>query len=221
GYSGLACATDLLTYSPPGEEEEGLDGDSVHEELEEALLQNLAELPEPAIYDLIGGPVGWGLYSLQRWPHPRAQQALELIVDFLERSCESTPGGIRWWTAPHLLPPWQREISPAGYYNLGIAHGIPAIWVLLSQAIERGVRTDGAGPLVEGGGRWRLPQQIGPSSGTMSPPMVTQGQPVRQSRLAWCYGDLGLAAALLVSARCSHREDWEAEAISIARNAAG
>jgi lantibiotic modifying enzyme len=38
--------------------------------------------------------------------------------------------------------------------------------------------------------------------------------------LAWCYGDLGIAASLLVAARAVGEEVWEAEALAIARRAA-
>lgn len=221
GYAGVGWATDLLGSMVPCDEgEEDPDSDSVHEELEETLLQDLAEVREPANFDLINGPVGWGLYSLQRWPHPRARRALELILEFLERTAEPTPDGIRWWTSPDLLPDWQREISPTGYYNLGIAHGIPAMWVLLSQMIQRGIRPDRARRLLEGGIRWVLSQKIETGIGIVFPSMVAEGRPVRSSRLAWCYGDLGIAAALLVAARCAGHQPWETEAVSIARNAA-
>jgi hypothetical protein len=40
------------------------------------------------------------------------------------------------------------------------------------------------------------------------------------ARLAWCYGDPGVAAALLGAARCVADPSWEREAIAIARRAA-
>jgi hypothetical protein len=40
------------------------------------------------------------------------------------------------------------------------------------------------------------------------------------SRLAWCYGDLGIALALLVASRGAGDPAWEAEALRIARAAA-
>ncbi len=33
--------------------------------------------------------------------------------------------GVTWHTAPELLVTWQREQAPTGYYNLGVAHGVP------------------------------------------------------------------------------------------------
>ena len=38
-------------------------------------------------------------------------------------------------------------------------------------------------------------------------------------RLAWCYGDAGIAAALLVAARSVHEEEWEQQALEITRRA--
>jgi len=40
------------------------------------------------------------------------------------------------------------------------------------------------------------------------------------SRLAWCYGDLGIAAALLSAARGAEVRSWEDQAIRIARSSA-
>src|SRR5262249_30350792 len=40
------------------------------------------------------------------------------------------------------------------------------------------------------------------------------------SRVAWCYGDLGVSAALLRASRCVDEPRWEKEAIAIARKEA-
>ncbi|HEX2060771.1 MAG TPA: lanthionine synthetase LanC family protein, partial [Thermoanaerobaculia bacterium] len=41
-----------------------------------------------------------------------------------------------------------------------------------------------------------------------------------RTRAAWCYGDPGVACALLLAARCTDNDTWEAEAIALARDAA-
>jgi lantibiotic modifying enzyme len=43
---------------------------------------------------------------------------------------------------------------------------------------------------------------------------------IKPARMAWCYGDPGIAATLLYAARCVNRQDWEQEAIQIALSAA-
>jgi hypothetical protein len=40
------------------------------------------------------------------------------------------------------------------------------------------------------------------------------------SRVAWCYGDLGVAVALLSAANAAGREDWRAEALELAHGMA-
>jgi lantibiotic biosynthesis protein len=222
GYCGVGWATAHLSSEQAPKEPMAPpeDPDGIHEDLEETLLQDLETLPSPTVFDLVGGPVGWGLYSLQRWPHARARRALEHVVDFLERTAEPCPEGFRWWTSPYLLQPWQRELSPGGYYNLGLAHGVPGICVLLSQVIRRGIRDSQASRLLEGAVDWMLSQRIEGSRGLAFPSSIIDGQPPDPSRLAWCYGDLGIAAALLVAAHCVGHERWATEALSIARNAA-
>jgi hypothetical protein len=43
---------------------------------------------------------------------------------------------------------------------------------------------------------------------------------VRRGRLAWCYGDLGIAATVAVAAQGARRTDWRGTAHEIARAAA-
>jgi hypothetical protein len=46
------------------------------------------------------------------------------------------------------------------------------------------------------------------------------GVPGRQGRCAWCYGDPGVASALLLAARGAGEPDWEREAVDLAIHAA-
>jgi lantibiotic modifying enzyme len=219
GFTGIGWANHLLGSGGTGVDRQ-LPEDEAHEELDEVLLECLSNVRTPANYDLISGPVGWGLYALARWPHPRAVRALELIVDFLESAAEHVPEGVRWWSSPTNLPEWQRERAPDGYYNLGLSHGIPGICVVLAQALARGIRASASASLLEGAVSWVLAQQIVGQVGLSFPPWVTRGKAPSPSRLGWCYGDLGVASALRAVAQVSGNESWRAMARSIARRAA-
>lgn len=167
---------------------------------------------------MIRGFAGWGLFGLERWPHPRAARALELIVDLLATRAEEVEDGIRWRTQPALLTEFQRSVHPDGYYNLGLAHGIPVIWYLLAHVSDRGIRPVKASRLLHGSIEWVLSRRL-KTEGPLSFPSVWSEKGIgRAALLAWCYGDLGIAAALWVAARCTGSRDWQSEAISIARN---
>ncbi|HEU4727821.1 MAG TPA: lanthionine synthetase LanC family protein, partial [Kofleriaceae bacterium] len=45
-------------------------------------------------------------------------------------------------------------------------------------------------------------------------------QPEWTSRVAWCYGDLGVSVALLSAATATGRDDWREDAIELARESA-
>jgi hypothetical protein len=189
-------------------------------EIDEALLAPLGRSPWTGDYDLITGLVGLGVYGLERLPRPTGAAALERVVDRLAELARTFPEGTAWFTPPEDLPPWQREIHPNGYYNLGVAHGIPAVVALLAGAAAAGVAADRARPLLDEAVRWLFAHRLEPGAGSCFGTSFFPGEPMTPSRLAWCYGDPGVAAALLAAARAVGRPDWEREAVAIGLAAA-
>ncbi|HKV10983.1 MAG TPA: lanthionine synthetase C family protein [Thermoanaerobaculia bacterium] len=214
GFPGVAWVAEHLQgrLFEPGEEDPNLDVD-------EALLGALDRSPWPGDYDLITGLVGLGVYALERLPRPTARALLEKIVERLAERSERMPAGISWFTPPERLPEWQRELHPNGYYNLGVAHGVPAVVAVLAGAAAAGV--DRARPLLDDAVRWLLAQRQGPESSSCFSTSFYPGEDPSLSRLAWCYGDPGVAASLLAAARAVGETAWEEEARAIARLAAG
>ena len=210
GFTGVAWAAEHL--SGDGDED-------LNEEIDEALLAALA-MPWNGDYDLITGLVGFGVYAVERAHRPSAVACLEAIVDRLAHDAVSLGHGLTWFTPPDLLPPRNREANPHGYYNLGLAHGVPGIIVLLADACRLGIRADTARPLLEGAVEWVVSQRLSDRAGARYPAFVTPGVEPEPSRLAWCYGDPGVAASLLYAARAAGRADWERVALDIASHAA-
>jgi lantibiotic modifying enzyme len=194
----------------------GWDGEEDPQEIDNILLDHLDQSPWGDDYDLISGLVGCGVYALERLPRPAAVACLERVVDRLAETAEPRTGGITWWTNGEWLPGETRAMFPRGYYNLGIAHGVPGVIAVLAQICAVGVAQHKARPLLDGAVRWLLEQDgpegfgywVGPDAGK------------DEARLAWCYGDPGIAAALLGAARAIAEPHWEAAALAIARRAA-
>ena len=84
---------------------------------------------------------------------------LEKVLARLDETKVEREGAYTWHTAPALLPAWQRELNPKGYYNLGLAHGVPGVLVLLARAWAAGIQPHLSGPLLAGGMSWLLAQQ--------------------------------------------------------------
>lgn len=230
GFTGVAWAAEHLGRLLGGgeeEEQEAGEADDVDEgdedmnaEIDHALLTALERGSWVGDYDLISGLAGFGVYAVERIPRPLAVRCLEAIVDRLDETAEKNGQEVTWFTPPDVLPSISREQAPNGYYNLGVAHGVPGVIALLADACRLGIRKERARPLLEGAVRWLVPQHLGEQRGACYPSWIDPGLEPRPSRLAWCYGDPGIAATLLYAARALGMEEWERSALAIAAHAA-
>ena len=215
GFSGIAWATAHVEAMllPP-------DGRRSTEEIDEAIRGLVGRSGWRHDYDLIRGLVGLGVYALEKMPEPAAAACLTEIVDRLAELAGKTRNGTTWHTPPDLLPPWQRREAPDGYFNVGLAHGVPGVIVFLAAAGAAGVRRDRVRRLLPAAVRWLLSQHVATEGGRHFPAWVVPGKPTGGCRSAWCYGSPGVAAALFAAARLTGEREWEAEALDIARAAA-
>jgi len=214
GFTGVAWATEHLTRRMFQS-----DDDNPNEAIDEALQDYLTQSPWVDDFDLVSGLVGVGVYALERLPRPSASVLLGLVIDRLRESAERTADGITWHTAPQLLSPSQRDRCPGGHHNLGVAHGVPGVIALLGRACAAGVARATAASLLDGAVAWLLAHQLPTGFGASFGWAVAPGIEGRPARSAWCYGDPGIAAALLVAAHGAGRGEWEREAIALAHQA--
>jgi hypothetical protein len=195
-------------------------GDDGAAEIDDALLGLVGMQPWPHDYDLISGLVGMGVYVLERLPRPAAQQCLEAILDRLDELAERGPDGTTWHTPPAHLPPHQLVQHPGGHYNLGLAHGVPGVIGLLGAMWAAGVARARVAPLLEQAVAWllarALPPGLGARYGWAEGLGATPGIDATPTRSAWCYGDPGVAAALLLAGRATGNARWIEEARALA-----
>lgn len=213
GVAGVGWTVEHLAgrlFSPDEDEEDS------NQPLDETLIGSLRE-PWKGDFDLVLGLVGLGVYALERLPRPAALECLGGILRRLEELAESQPQGTVWMTRPELLPEHQREVFPAGCHNLGMAHGIPGVIALLGLLSEVDTLRDRAVSLLAGAIPWFLAQELPPESLSR---FATVAEDTNPCRLAWCYGDAGIAVALLGAACRSGNPEWEREALRIATAAA-
>ncbi len=217
GFTGVAWVSEHLQGVPAGSagEEDDPNGD-----IDAALLHHLSRTPWPYSFDLTDGLVGYGVYALERLPRPSAAACLELVVERLVETASPRPGGLVWYTPRDKLPEPNRPWYPQGCENLGVAHGTPGVIALLARICAAGVAAERARPLLSGAVSWLLTQKL-PAGGTsVFPYSVGAEVRVRPARTAWCYGDPGIAVALLGAARSAGEPEWEREALALAGEAA-
>jgi len=215
-YGGAARVAFAVGHLSAGE-----DADTACEMIERSLLRFLSQPTES--YDLISGLVGIAVPVLQRIadgnPSPSSEPLAMAILDHLERMARPVPGGFLWHTPPSQLPAWQRELAPEGYTNLGLAHGIPGIVAILARYVTAGVATVRARSLLDGGVGY-LRSVAGPKFGSRYPAWLPNARPESTTRVAWCYGDLGVSVAMMAAATATGRADLRAHALDLAHGMA-
>ncbi|WP_428267704.1 lanthionine synthetase C family protein [Haliangium sp.] len=203
----------------------GAEADALCDAIDDLLGDSLAG-PCDGDYDLISGLVGLGVYALERCESASGRALALRVLDHLEHRAEPAGPGLAWFTRPALLVPWQRALAPHGYYNLGLAHGIPGVIALLARYADAGIDAARARTLLDGAVTYLLsaaPPRPTPGAGRYPHwlPRGIEGTPRRPSELpAWCYGDLGVSVALLSAARACENPDWHADAMALATSVA-
>jgi len=196
--------------------------------IDEILQKNLSGKSWRGFYNLVSGLIGFGIYAVEQLPRPRAIECLKQVIDRLDEIAERGPEGITWFTRPDMLPDTQREMHPKGHYDLGLAHGVPGVIAFLGRVCSLNVRGAAmlaktqakAQSLLEGAVPWLLAQKLTSRTSSVFPCFSGSGVCPTPSRVAWCYGDLGIAAALLTAAVCGSKAKWREEALRLARNVA-
>jgi hypothetical protein len=230
GFSGVAWVAEFLarmdstgTGSP-----EQLDtaGDvDANRSIDDLLLGLVSRSPWRRKYELMDGLVGLGVYALERLPRASAYPLLYAVVDRLEEVAHTEGDETSWLTPADLLPPDLRERAPGGLYNLGMAHGAPALVALFANYLFCDIAVDRVRPLLTGTVTWLLRQRILrgtkrtfpyvviPERPGVAPrttragdaePMIDQGP----ARLAWCYGDPAIAVALWLAGSADENPAW-------------
>jgi lantibiotic modifying enzyme len=217
GFPGVAWALEHLQgrlFESPGED--------LGEEAAIQIARHLGQSPWPHHFELIGGAAGLGVYALERLPRPYGEECLRRAVARLAETAERREDGVAWWTPRAWLAPSSAGPGEAGYYNLGVSHGVPGVIAFLGEALAA------LGPLappetrtlLAGAVAWLLAQKLPAGSHSVFPGSVAPGSTPAPTRISWCYGDLGIALALLGAARRAGEPAWEAEALALGRAAA-
>lgn len=149
-------------------------------------------------FDFLHQGLGVALYFLNRLPSPVARQQLEKLVMELDSQAFKLRQGIAW---KDLFSSLSLENEERPLFNLGLAHGNPAIISILARIYEKNIAREIIRPMVQQAVNWLIStRKTSQEAGISLFPVLVDAQHATagnvHSRLGWCYGDLGIASAL-------------------------
>jgi len=171
--------------------------------LDESIIKGAEQDFAIGNWDPLHGLVGLGLYFLERYKETGESQHLERIVDLLDALAVVEKGGKVWVTRGYLH-------YSVDNYNFGMAHGMPGLLSFLAGVYTLGIRRSVIEQLILSCCAFLLDhyQEKGQYYGF---PASIELKPKHSSlppRNGWCYGDLGMAIALIHCGKALAREDW-------------
>lgn len=147
-------------------------------------------------YDPLHGALGICHYLLNRKPNAFLDNTLQSAVDQLFQIATKKDGRISW-----LSFDYKKNTSIIGEYNLGLAHGNPGILSILSNLYwKKPILREQLKHMIEMNVSfilWCFEQRSDTGQYTSSfSSSFKEKEAFYNSRLGWCYGDLGVALAL-------------------------
>ena len=196
--------------------------DEVLSDLDSYLFEK--QLVESSIgqFDFLHGSIGYGYYFLARYKNTSSKELkeryktniLELISSIKEFAIEFD-NKIKWESILSI------ETQKKGY-NFSLSHGIPSIINFLSRLYSFSDFRSVVSPLLTKSISYILHHKNENSNEhSLFPNFECEpGNRNQHSRLAWCYGDLGIGITLFQTARILQDHDLKKTAIDILKHSA-
>lgn len=171
----------------------------------------------PGNYDFLHGALGFGFYFLKRYKNAPSQK-LKLhyknyiieLLNFLNSISSICENGIRWQSVNDF------KTGEKGY-DLSLSHGISSIVNFLSRLYNYDDFKDKVKEMLRGGVDYILSfMKEQENSISLFPNYIIMRETVQwNSRVSWCYGDLGIGLSLWKSAKALNDEVLKNTAIQI------
>lgn len=180
-------------------------------DLDSFLYQRMIADIRMGIYDFLHGALGIGAYFLTRFNKKEVPLYLEELLSELEKlgvSCEN--GAIKWMSVLNAK-------NGGSGFNISLSHGMSSIIAFLVRLYQLNFETERVNKLLNGAIIYILDQMANTDKYLSYFPSVSKESVLinYQSRLGWCYGDLGIAHVLWQAGVILKNKDWENTALQI------
>lgn len=163
-------------------------------------------------YDYLHGAIG-KLHYLKLVGGDIYYNSNNAFIKHLDNSKIVERKGVSW--RKPLINHTKSQYSKAIKYDIGLAHGVPSILNYLAEVYLIDKEQSLAYSLICNSVDFLLSLKSRHSTSSIYPSFIFEDNEFNESRLAWCYGDLGVAYAICKAAVVCQRNDWLEEAIHI------
>ena len=168
-------------------------------------------------FDFMHSSLGYAYYFLLRYDQTKRSDLKKLykgylseVVASLENSAQQHSNGLRWSFNLDSHPSFKG-------INLSLSHGMSSILVILSKIYEQGLFQKQILKLLRGGVDYILGfEKHEPGLFSMYPAVINEALGKDEnSRLAWCYGDLGIGLGFWHASKSLKDSDLRNKALQI------
>ncbi|WDE10592.1 lanthionine synthetase LanC family protein [Thalassomonas haliotis] len=215
GLSGLAWLLDLLNL-----EQSGADYDASYcDELDKCILHQLNQTNKALATEFMSGLSGIAVYGVRRFERANKTAIADAVLRQIENQAHKvSPESLSWSRPQEPLPASGDTLAAKVEFDLGLAHGMVSVLAALTALAQVPDCRASAKKLLSAGCNWLLAQTL-PSKGFTSSYGNFSGKD-EDSRLGWCYGDLGIALTLARAGTLLKDESLIKHAKTLALNAA-
>lgn len=187
--------------------------------MDDFLLASALKDFNAGISDFLHGPLGILYYFLKQYPDRKVEQQLDQLIGLLEHFCVEDEKGLRY---RNMVLEDVRDCE----YDMGLAHGLSGILLILTECYRKGFQTKRVLSLIQKIihyllGAERSIEQTGQNS--LFPTSIDETYSLDhevnkynyRSRLAWCYGDIAIGWALYKAGKQINDSNLKEKGISI------
>ncbi len=163
-------------------------------------------------YDFLHGALGVGFYFLKR--NESGLPELKKMLNYLEKSAivDQEKGELKWKSIDHYRMINKTPEAPYNHadFNISLSHGMSSIVIFLAQLIRKDIMENEKNiEMLNMAVNYILSQRLDHKKyGSYFPShSIESDEVLGKSRLGWCYGDLGVAIALLQAGKVLNRGD--------------
>lgn len=205
GVPGIAYLLNLLRNSRVADSE-------IDQEVNDCISAILINKMQTCkIYDYLHGVLGISLYFIDKeeFTAPDAE-IVEKVIDYLEQICiiDERSDGLKWQCMFNLN-------DGIDNYDLSLSHGSAGIILILCKIYKLNIKREKVESLITKSINYILANEFPNKKRSCFFPSGIKNGNIQKSRLAWCYGDLGVAWALWKAGIILDNNNWVMKSVEI------